>query len=138
MTVINLIVLGIFIINDIIAIITVFREKRDIAATWAWLLLLTLVPVIGFIFYLFAGKKISREKIFDLKTQERTGLNQLVALQKEQWQEKELMPKEIMSPEARQATKLFLETDQAVLTKHNQVTLYTDGQEKFAALLAIF
>ena len=136
MTVINLIVLGIFIINDIIAIITVFREKRDIAATWAWLLLLTLVPVIGFIFYLFAGKKISREKIFDLKTQERTGLNQLVALQKEQCQEKELMPKEIMSPEARQATKLFLETDQAVLTKHNQVTLYTDGQEKFAALLA--
>ena len=93
MAIINLVVLGVFIVNDIIAIITVFREKRDIAATWAWLLVLTLIPVVGFIFYLFAGKKISQEKIFDLKTQERTGLAQLVSLQKEQWQEQELMPK---------------------------------------------
>ncbi|WP_301009590.1 PLDc N-terminal domain-containing protein, partial [Ligilactobacillus agilis] len=136
MAIINLVVLGVFIVNDIIAIITVFREKRDIAATWAWLLVLTLIPVVGFIFYLFAGKKISQEKIFDLKTQERTGLAQLVSLQKEQWQEQELMPKEILTVESRQVTKLFLETDEAVLTKHNQVTLYTDGQEKFAALLA--
>lgn len=136
MAIINLVVLGVFIVNDIIAIITVFREKRDIAATWAWLLVLTLIPVVGFIFYLFAGKKISQEKIFDLKTQERTGLAQLVSLQKEQWQEQELMPKEILTVESRQVTKLFLETDEAILTKHNQVTLYTDGQEKFAALLA--
>ena len=64
MAIINLVVLGVFIVNDIIAIITVFREKRDIAATWAWLLVLTLIPVVGFIFYLFAGKKISQEKIW--------------------------------------------------------------------------
>ena len=47
--IIKLIIWGIIIINEIAALYTVFREKRDIAATWAWLLVLTLIPVLGFI-----------------------------------------------------------------------------------------
>ena len=54
----------IFFANLIAAIWTVFREKRDIATTWAWLLVLTLLPIIGFTLYLFAGRKISNEQIF--------------------------------------------------------------------------
>lgn len=40
--------LVIVIINEVAALVTVFREKRDIAATWAWLMVL-MIPVIGFI-----------------------------------------------------------------------------------------
>lgn len=36
--IIKLIIWGIILINEIAALYTVFREKRDIAATWAWLL----------------------------------------------------------------------------------------------------
>ena len=61
-TVIWIIIL-ILLLNTTAAIITVFKEKRDIAATWAWLLVLNLLPVVGFVIYLFAGKKISKEKI---------------------------------------------------------------------------
>lgn len=135
MTVFNLILILIFLMNEIAAIITVFKEKRDIAATWAWLLVLTLLPIVGFIIYLFAGKKISREKIFDLRTQERMGIDQLVALQKEQWNEKELMPENILSNESRQATHLFLEIDEAILTKDNSVRVFTDGKQKFRVLI---
>ena len=67
-TVIWIIIL-ILLLNTTAAIITVFKEKRDIAATWAWLLVLNLLPVVGFVIYLFAGKKISKEKIFDLRNQ---------------------------------------------------------------------
>ena len=49
--IIKLIIWGIILINEIAALYTVFREKRDIAATWAWLLVLTLIPVLGFILY---------------------------------------------------------------------------------------
>ena len=48
--VIKWLLITIVVINEIAALFTVFREKRDIAATWAWLLLL---PVVGFIIYAF-------------------------------------------------------------------------------------
>ena len=133
-TVIWIIIL-ILLLNTTAAIITVFKEKRDIAATWAWLLVLNLLPVVGFVIYLFAGKKISKEKIFDLRTQERTGISQLVALQKEQWNEKELMPSDLLTDEARQTVRALLVADDAILTKNNEVKVYTDGHEKFRALI---
>ena len=114
-TVIWIIIL-ILLLNTTAAIITVFKEKRDIAATWAWLLVLNLLPVVGFVIYLFAGKKISKEKIFDLRTQERTGISQLVALQKEQWNEKELMPSDLLTDEARQTVRALLVADDALCT----------------------
>ena len=126
----------ILLLNVIAAIITVFKEKRDITATWAWLLVLNLLPVIGFGIYLLVGKNISKEKMFDLKMQERLGIDQLVELQKEQWQEEELLPEGLRTPEARQTVRLLLETDQAILTKNNQVDIYDDGHDKFAKLLA--
>ena len=36
--VIKWLLITIVVINEIAALFTVFREKRDIAATWAWLL----------------------------------------------------------------------------------------------------
>lgn len=98
--------------------------------------MLNLLPVIGFGIYLLVGKNISKEKMFDLKMQERLGIDQLVELQKEQWQEEELLPEGLRTPEARQTVRLLLETDQAILTKNNQVDIYDDGHDKFAKLLA--
>lgn len=134
-TTVILIIVAVLLLNTTAAVITVFKEKRDIAATWAWLLVLNLLPVVGFVLYLFAGKKISREKIFDLRTQERTGISQLVALQKEQWSEKELLPSDLLTDEARQTVRALLDADEAILTKNNKVRVYTDGHEKFRALI---
>ena len=135
METINLIIGVILLLNTIVAIVTVFKDKRDIAATWAWLLVLNLLPILGFLIYLFAGKKISKEKIFDLKSQDRIGIKQLVALQKEQWNEKELLPADLATNEARQTVRALLDIDSAILTKNNQVKIFTDGKEKFNALI---
>ena len=45
-----------WLINIAFAVWTVFRSRRDIASTWAWLLVLTILPVVGFILYLFVGR----------------------------------------------------------------------------------
>ncbi|MGY0337828.1 PLDc N-terminal domain-containing protein [Limosilactobacillus fermentum] len=50
--------LVIVIINEVAALVTVFREKRDIAATWAWLMVL-MIPVIGFIDSRLFGPEIT-------------------------------------------------------------------------------
>lgn len=129
------IVFLVFFVNTLFAIVTVFKEKRDIAATWAWLLVLNLLPGIGFLIYLFAGKKISKERIFDIKVQEKLGIDQLVSLQKEQWSEKELLPYDVLTNEAQQTARLFLDADQAIFTNHNEVKVFTDGKDKFSKLL---
>ena len=130
------VIIAILFLNIIAAVITVFREKRDIAATWAWLLVLLLLPGLGFIIYLFAGKKISRERIFNLKMQERLGTDKLVTAQKDEWQAGRLLPAALSNNDSRQLSRLLLDVDQAVMSHDNAVRLYTDGAAKFDALLA--
>ena len=63
--------------NEIAAIYTVFREKRDIAATWAWLLVLTLIPGFGFILYAFFGRKLPHKQLARIKSQTQLKLKQV-------------------------------------------------------------
>lgn len=124
----------VFAINTITAFIIVFREKRDISATWAWLLVLLVLPVVGFLLYLFAGRKLSHRRIFDLKAQQRLGIDQIVANQKLQFDEHELLPANQVTNSARELVRLFLENDNAVLTKRNAVRIYTDGNKLFDSI----
>ena len=42
----------IFVINSFAAILTVFRDRyRDITSIWAWMLVLLLFPIVGFLIY---------------------------------------------------------------------------------------
>lgn len=56
----------IVVVNAVLAIFTVFREKRDIAAIWAWLLVLVFLPLVGFIAYAFLGRKLPKNRLFKL------------------------------------------------------------------------
>ena len=67
--VIKWLLITIVVINEIAALFTVFREKRDIAATWAWLLVLLLLPVVGFIIYAFLGRKLPQRRLERIKSQ---------------------------------------------------------------------
>lgn len=128
---------GFIFINSLLAIFTVFREKeRDIAAIWAWLLVITMLPGFGFVIYLFLGRKISREKMFDIQAQERIGMPQLVESQKEliETQHYQIPEAEYVDKTMEMVT-LFLESNDAVLTKGNKVEIISDGEEKFKKLI---
>ena len=136
MNILIYILLGAYFLYTILSIITVFREKRDIAATWAWLLVLILLPGIGFIFYLFIGKKMNREKIFDIKSQENIGMPELVQAQKQMLADDEgLLSDKQATENAKEMASLFLESDESILTKGNKVELFTDGEKKFDSLI---
>ncbi len=57
----------IWLINLALAFWTAFRERRDIASTWAWLLVLSFLPVVGLVAYLFVGRKLSHDQIFTIQ-----------------------------------------------------------------------
>ncbi|EIA20659.1 hypothetical protein KKC_05832 [Listeria fleischmannii subsp. coloradonensis] len=62
MGILTAILVILLVLNVFFAAVTVFLERRDTSATWAWLLVLTFIPIIGFIIYLIFGRKLSKKK----------------------------------------------------------------------------
>ncbi|MCC5888942.1 MAG: cardiolipin synthase [Alkalibacterium sp.] len=137
MSIVSSLFWGFIFLNSALAVFTVFKEKeRDIAAIWAWLLVIILLPGFGFIIYLFLGRKISRESIFDLQSQEKIGMPQLVESQKKLIESENLdVPESAYQDKTFEMVRLFLESNEAVLTKGNKVEIISDGTEKFERLI---
>lgn len=52
-----------FVINLVLAFIIIFleRNRRSASSTWAWLFVLFVLPLIGFILYLFLAELFQKE-----------------------------------------------------------------------------
>lgn len=120
----------IVVVNEIAAIFTVFREKRDIAATWAWLLVLTLIPVIGFIIYAFLGRKLPHKRLNLMKTQTQLKLKEALERQKEQFINMP-KPKHMTMQVYRRTIMLFQSINDSFLTRHNHIDIFTRGDKLF-------
>lgn len=124
-----------WIINVIFAVWTVFRSRRSVVATWAWMLVLTILPGIGFILYLFFGRQLSQDEIFAIQKEQKETRNHYLNQQKKMLQEYDLLPRKERVPRARMLTELNLNNDDAILTFANHVKVYTDGAELFDQMI---
>lgn len=136
MNIITTLITLFLIVNTILAIFTVFKEKRAISTTWAWLLVLILLPGIGFIIYFFLGRKISKDQIFDLKTQKIIGIEMNKEEDKTRLRQHEFgLSEENDSPDILEMINLFMDYSNAPLSEKNEVQVYVDGYDKFGQLL---
>ncbi|WP_040473345.1 cardiolipin synthase [Lactobacillus gigeriorum] len=123
----------IIITNSILAFYIVFHRRRSVATTWAWLIILLVLPVIGITLYSFFGRGISQENLFAINKQRHIGLGNV------QRSITSAPPKKISdsdtSNKAKIAIKFFNKKNEAPLTKNNRVKLYTDGQEMFTDMI---
>lgn len=124
-----------WIINVIFAVWTVFRSRRSVVATWAWMLVLTILPGIGFILYLFFGRQLSQDEIFAIQKEQKETRNHYLNQQKKMLQEYDLLPRKERVPRARMLTELNLNNDDAILTFANHVKVYTNGHELFDQMI---
>lgn len=62
-------------VNTILAFYVVFHRKRSVAASWAWLIILIIFPVLGFILYGFVSRGLSQENLFAINNQKHIGLH---------------------------------------------------------------
>ncbi|MGO2267532.1 MAG: PLDc N-terminal domain-containing protein, partial [Vagococcus salmoninarum] len=67
----------IYLINAIAAGITILMKPRDVAAIWAWLLVLISIPVGGFVIYLFVGRGLGDKKNFKLDQSDQEEIDKL-------------------------------------------------------------
>ncbi|WP_226036222.1 cardiolipin synthase [Aquibacillus saliphilus] len=121
--------------NILLALTIVFLERKNASSTWAWIMVLMFIPVFGFIFYLVFGKKLSNKKIFTWDTKSRLGVKKEVQRQLRELEEGTFQYKQQSLVPYKDLFYLHLRNDDAILTQDNQVELFTDGQEKFQALI---
>lgn len=120
-------------LNLVFALLIIFFERRNPSATWAWLMVLILIPGIGFILYLLLGQNLSRRKMFELKTEEDRFHKQLL-VQGKQLSEDTIEFHDKAMNEYKDMMYMNLINSQSVFTQNNSVEIFTDGHDKFNAL----
>lgn len=121
-------------VNMLLALAIIFIEKKDVNTTLTWLLVLFFLPILGFIFYLFLGQNLSRNKVFHLKKDEEKVLRNYMQKNKEYVRNS----KTYSSDEVkiyRRLINLYIHHNIAEFTENNRIKIYTHGLDKFAELL---
>src|SRR5690606_1943468 len=124
----------VMVLNIVFAVIVIFRERRDASSTWAWLLVLFFIPVLGFIMYLILGRNLTRDHLFQWDDLKKSGIEQVVEKQKELIRTEKFHFSDQVTAENKDLIYMNLVNDQALFTKNNAVEVFVDGQEKFRSL----
>ncbi|MGX7243561.1 cardiolipin synthase [Enterococcus quebecensis] len=125
----------IFIANMLLSLIIVFRERKQTAQTWSWLLVLMFIPVLGFILYIFFGRGISKDKIFDMKMQVKIGMNAEIESEKQSLLRGLFPHPPTGEVDSKQLIYMLTIFESSLYTTNNDIRLYTDGREKFDGLI---
>ncbi|AXF55553.1 cardiolipin synthase [Salicibibacter kimchii] len=129
----GLLIISVLILNIFLGFIILFQERKSAQATWAWLMVLFFLPVIGLILYFIFGRELKNNPWNEnalFKT------DALLHHQREVFSEQ--MP-------TRHAPKfeglesliyMHLTYSYAPVTYAHSIDVLTDGKEKFGALFA--
>ncbi|MEK4762882.1 cardiolipin synthase [Viridibacillus sp. FSL E2-0187] len=122
-------------LNILLAIPIIFLERREPSSTWAWILVLFFFPVGGFILYLLLGRKLRKKHLFRWEGRKKIGIEKLIDYQMEAIEDSTFEYRLDDAAHYKDLIYMHLSSNHAVLTQDNSVKIYSDGAEKFKALL---
>lgn len=125
---------SVMVVNIVLAFTIIFLERKNASSTWAWLMVLFFIPVLGFVLYLLFGRRLSSH-IFTWDTKSRLGVEKQVQEQIQVLEEDRLPYKQNMLRQHKQLFYLHLKHNDAIYTQNNKVDLFTDGTDKFTELM---
>ncbi|MEK9199863.1 cardiolipin synthase [Ureibacillus sp. 179-F W5.1 NHS] len=125
----------ILILNIILAITVIFLERRDPTSTWAWILVLFFLPLVGFILYLSLGRQMRKKHLFRWEGQKDIGIDKLITYQIEALEENTLDFHTEEVGKHKSLIHMNLKTSDSVLTQDNHIEIFDDGEKKFEALI---
>lgn len=123
----SILAFGIYVGVIVTSIIVVMRENRNPIRTLAWVIALTFLPVVGFIFYMFFGRSLkglhlisrrSRRKIMTLTSRYKADLDEID-----------------LTDQQRAIVKMVRTLCATPLTVNNDIKIFTTGYEKFSSLI---
>ena len=131
------------ILNIIFGLIVVFYERRNPVVTWAWLMVITLIPYVGFIIYLLVGLDSRKYRIFALKSQRDEDIfDEFLEMDSNKFLQEQadvISRKNILNvPESEYLNDMIylnFFSGNGVYTDNNNVKLFFEGVSKFEELL---
>lgn len=120
-----------FLIQVVLIFLIIFDQRRNPTSTVGWILVLLLLPLLGFFLYLFLGQDWTKRRLFAMKAEDDERLGKIVVSQS---QKLEHIGRDTRYERFLSIVRMFLESNRAFVTTDNAVTLFTDGTEKFASL----
>ena len=123
-----------YVLVVIFVIILIVLENRAPLKTIAWILVLVLIPVGGFVLYLFFGQNYRKQKMFSRK-----GLGDLKWLHLMSEDQKQLLAKKEIIEDAniekcKHMMTLLLNNSKALVARNNKVMILNNGKETFDAI----
>ncbi len=116
------------IINFFAIFYMIFKEKRSANSIIAWVLVIYIAPLVGFIAFLLLGRKINNANMFGIKEIElKLFKDYMRKTQKEGYVEKDNKNYDMINSIERMGYSPYREK--------NQVMMYSDGKEFFSVLL---
>ncbi len=124
-----------FTIYSFFIAIVIFLENKDPSKTIAWLLVLFLVPVVGFVLYILLGQNLRKKKKFKGKENIDTQIiDEIVQNQKYILSHIELFDNDYSLVKSR-LIKLLLRNSNAPFTINNRTQVLTNGEETFGSII---
>lgn len=122
-------------LNIIFAMAVIFLERKNASSTWAWVLVLFFLPVVGFMFYLLLGRQLRKKHLFRWEGRKDIGIDKLISYQIGALKENKLEFNDETVAKHKDLMYMNLSTSNAVLTQDNAITIFDDGADKFERLI---
>ena len=126
--------LGLVVINVLFAAAILFYERKNAASAWVWILILFFLPLIGFIFYVFIGKPITKKDAKQQTAYQNPAFEEITEKQYLAMEKGDSLFDPPLEDRFRSIVRMHLATGVSPLTRDNEVVAFTDGKMKFEAL----
>ncbi len=137
-----------FLLTDLKAILTlvyvlfvaftiavIIHDKRDPVKALAWITVIALLPVAGFILYIVFGRNHRKEKLFNRKElRDQEQLERMTEQQLGEINDNNVLQKRLIA-DNRDIITLLLNNSKSLLTVRNKVTLLYNGKETFSSII---
>ncbi|AXI00761.1 cardiolipin synthase [Sporosarcina sp. PTS2304] len=132
--IVTLIVTIVTILNVLLLASVLFIERRDVGKTWAWIMVLVFLPIVGFFIYLFLGRNLKQKNFYKLSTAERKIAKSYVERQLSP-ENKDRLENTPLLKKHDELIRMNLKSSHALLSNDNEIEIFSDGHKKFDALL---
>ncbi|MEK5031023.1 cardiolipin synthase [Paenibacillus sp. FSL R7-0302] len=120
-------------INIILALGFLFIERREAGYTWAWLMVLFFIPILGFVLYIFFGRNLKKRNFYKLFIEEQEYVQAEADKQLAAFAEGADDRSQLLQNYA-QLINMNIRSSHGLLSNDNEIVIYSDGHQKFAAL----
>ena len=117
-------------INILLVLSVIFLSRKNISATWAWIILMIFIPFAGFILYLFIGQDLRKRKTFS-KKEEQDRFLAVAHMQQASLMYNITAYNNPLIKTYENLISLHLNAHEALYTEDNSVNIFTDGRDLF-------